>query len=237
MRIRAMIRSISWIRGGNAFWDWFVGQEQSDEANYQAAHSSSRQLEYARNSDSADAVIARAFSVDDDLLEDTEHSLDRVGKSRGQRFRDDLRNFLPELMGLRFGGPSKPHVPSGMTSPVSAGALEADVAATYRSSSYTASITGAPTTPYRVYGGKAGQLGPYWTRTKPSGPVQATMDSALNPAWGNSATTITVPKGVTICEGVAASQPITTGSRAVVGYLQGGGNQVYIPRVDRKWLR
>lgn len=90
------------------------------------------------------------------------------------------------------------------------------------------------TTLYRVYGGQAGKLGSYWTRTRPSGPLQSQLDSALNPAWGNSASsiaTIRVPSGTTIYEGTAASQPIAGG-----GSLLGGGSQVYIPRVDAAWL-
>ena len=87
---------------------------------------------------------------------------------------------------------------------------------------------------YRVYGGEAGPIGGYWSRTAPSGPMQAQMDSALNPAWGNLATdvsTIRVPAGTTIYEGAAAAQPLTGG-----GSLLGGGNQVFIPRVDSAWL-
>ena len=87
---------------------------------------------------------------------------------------------------------------------------------------------------YRVYGGEAGPIGGYWSRTAPSGPMQAKVDSALNPAWGNLATdvsTIRVPAGTTIYEGAAAAQPLTGG-----GSLLGGGNQVFIPRVDSAWL-
>ena len=39
-------------------------------------------------------------------------------------------------------------------------------------------------------------------------------------------TTIRVPKGQTIYEGFAAPQ----------GGLQGGGSQVFIPKVDPKWM-
>jgi hypothetical protein len=118
--------------------------------------------------------------------------------------------------------------------PMNPGPLADEVASTFRSSSYTMSELSEATTLYRVYGGKAGQLGSYWSRVKPSGPLQAQLDSALNPAWGNSATsvaTIRVPSGTTIYEGAAASQPIGGG-----GSLLGGGSQVYIPRVDSSWL-
>ena len=33
------------------------------------------------------------------------------------------------------------------------------------------------------------ELGPYWTRTKPLGPLQSQLDSALVPKWGNTAVT------------------------------------------------
>ena len=55
------------------------------------------------------------------------------------------------------------------------------------------------------------------------------MDSALNPAWGNTAknvATIRVPAGTTIYEGVVAPQ----------GNLLGGGSQVVIPKVNPNWL-
>lgn len=62
------------------------------------------------------------------------------------------------------------------------------------------------------------------------------MDLALNPDWGNTAqnvTTVIVPKGTTIYEGVASSQTINGGA----GQLLGGGNQVYVPGVDQSWIR
>lgn len=109
------------------------------------------------------------------------------------------------------------------------GPLGAKVAATFRGASYTQSVTKAPTTLYRSWGGKAGELGPYWTRTPPSGPLQSRIDSALLPQWGNTATNVTtirVPPGVTIFEGSAAQQ----------GGLVGGGSQVVIQNVDPSWI-
>lgn len=86
---------------------------------------------------------------------------------------------------------------------------------------------------YRAYGGNAAPLGRYWSRVSPLGPLQAQMDLALLPEWGNTATevaTIRVPAGTTIYEGVAAAQSngLTT--------LLGGANQVYIPQVDPNWM-
>ena len=118
--------------------------------------------------------------------------------------------------------------------PMNPGPLDDATAATFRSGSYTATITSEATTLYRVYGGNAGKLGPYWTRTKPSGPLQSQLDLALVPQWGNTAenvVSIQVPKGTVIYEGAAAPQLIG------VGQILGGGNQVYIPRVDPKWIK
>jgi len=109
------------------------------------------------------------------------------------------------------------------------GPLGADVAATFRGGSYTQTVLTDDTTYYRVYGGNAGPLGSYWTQTPPAGPLQSTIDSALNPAWGNTAgnvSTIVVPKGTTVYQGFAAPQ----------GGLLGGGSQVYIPKVNPTWL-
>jgi len=55
------------------------------------------------------------------------------------------------------------------------------------------------------------------------------------PEWGNTAqqvNAIRVPKGTRVYEGAAAPQVGTTGTRPK---LQGGDNQVYIPKVDPKW--
>jgi hypothetical protein len=118
---------------------------------------------------------------------------------------------------------------NGLTGP---GPL-ADVASTFRSSTYTQKVLDSDLVLYRVYGGKAGKLGPYWSRVEPAGPLQARIDTALLPEWGNAATktsAVRVPVGTTIFEGAVAPQ---SNSRL---FLPGGGNQVYIPRVDPKWL-
>ncbi|AUC87375.1 MAG TPA: hypothetical protein DCW74_13330 [Alteromonas australica] len=98
------------------------------------------------------------------------------------------------------------------------GPLDDAVAATFRGGSYTANTLSEATTLYRVYGGNAGKIGSYWTRTKPSGPLQSQLDSALAPQWGNSASKVVsmrVPKGTTIYEGAAASQ--STGVGQILG--------------------
>ena len=113
--------------------------------------------------------------------------------------------------------------------PMSAGPLPAAISNTFRSASYAEITLSEVTTLYRVYGGTAGQMGAFWTRTAPSGPLQSTIDLALNPQWGNTATKIAriqVPAGTTIFEGTAATQ----------GGLLGGGNQVFIRNVDPAWI-
>ena len=64
---------------------------------------------------------------------------------------------------------------------------------------------------------------------KPQGPLQSVVDSALDQNWGNTATnisTIKVPAGTTFYEGYASAQ----------GGLLGGGNQIYVEKVDVSWL-
>jgi filamentous hemagglutinin len=100
---------------------------------------------------------------------------------------------------------------------------------TFRGGSYTEMVTSETTTLYRVHGGAAGELGSYWTRTAPTGPLQSRIDGAILPEWGNTATgvsTIRVPAGTRIFDGFAAPQ----------GGLVGGGSQVIIQKVDPSWL-
>lgn len=137
------------------------------------------------------------------------------------------------------GSPAEGHDPRGLCfskggktvrfGPMNPGPLPVKVANTFRSATYNQVVLRDPATLYRVYGGKAGQVGSYWTRTPPAGPLQAKIDLALNPAWGNTATQVVkikVPAGTKLYEGIAAPQ----------GGLLGGGNQIYIPRVDPSWI-
>ena len=76
------------------------------------------------------------------------------------------------------------------------------------------------------YEGQKSSLSPF---SPPQGPLQAQMDLALKPQWGNTAQNVVqirVPAGTTIYEGFAAPQ----------GGLLGGGSQVYIPKVDPAWV-
>jgi filamentous hemagglutinin len=114
-------------------------------------------------------------------------------------------------------------------SPLNPGPLSAGIAGTFRGGSYTESVYQQTTRLYRVYGGRSGQLGSFWSRTPPTGPLRSQIDLALNPQWGNTASQVVridVPAGVRIYEGFAAPQ----------GGLVGGGSQVFVPNVNPAWI-
>jgi hypothetical protein len=114
-------------------------------------------------------------------------------------------------------------------SPVNPGPLSAGIASTFRGASYREVTYDQITTLYRVYGGRSGQLGSFWTSTPPTGALRSRIDLALNPQWGNTANQVVridVPAGVKMYEGYAASQ----------GGLVGGGTQVFIPQVNPLWI-
>ncbi len=124
---------------------------------------------------------------------------------------------LPGLGGIKY-------------SPIKPGPLIDDIANTFRSNTYTKSVTTKDITLYRVISEGGEKNGRYWSRTNPRGSLESTIDLALNPAWGNKATIVLkarIPKNTTIYEGIAAAQ----------GSLVGGGNQIYIPKVPMEWLR
>ena len=119
--------------------------------------------------------------------------------------------------------------PTKVYGPLNKGPLSNKIAQTFRSGTYKQVTTTKPTTLYRVIGPNNSPTGQYWTRVKPRGPVQAIIDSALDQQWGNIATyqvRMTVPAGTTFYEGVAAVQ------RGLVG----GGNQIFIPKVNPSWI-
>jgi filamentous hemagglutinin len=117
--------------------------------------------------------------------------------------------------------------------PLNRGPLPQAIANTFRGGSYAEVLTETPTILYRVYGGTAKELGGYWSRTPPAGPVQSIIDSALNPQWGNTAVNVVkieVPVGTKFYEGAAAAQ----------GGLVGGGSQVLFPKdvkIDSSWIK
>jgi hypothetical protein len=115
---------------------------------------------------------------------------------------------------------------------------EGTVADTFRSGSYMKVVTKEDVKLYRVHSSNRSPEGAYWSRTKPNGPFQATMDVALYPKFGNNASSwieITVPPGATLYEGAASPVTLRTGrSNIPTGELYGGGSQVYL--VDKKVL-
>jgi filamentous hemagglutinin len=120
-------------------------------------------------------------------------------------------------------------VTSSVYSPIKPGPLSAGVASTFRGASYREVTYDQATALYRVYGGKSGQLGSFWTATPPTGALRSRIDLALNPQWGNTASQVVridVPAGVKMYEGYAASQ----------AGLVGGGTQVFIPNVNPLWI-
>jgi hypothetical protein len=134
-----------------------------------------------------------------------------------------MRNTISGTDGTSVGARNANGGTGNNYNPANPGPLNNDIANTFRGGSYTQTVLTEDTTFYRVYGGNAGQVGSYMSRTPQNGTMQSQMDLALNPQWGNTATsvtTVTVPKGTIIYEGFAALQ----------GNLLGGGNQVYIPK-------
>lgn len=142
----------------------------------------------------------------------------------GSLTRIAVRGIASSAAAARSGAPNIVRYGPHMKGP-----LPESVANTFRGGSYAQKTLECEQTLWRVHGGKAGELGSYWSRTPPQGPLQVRMDLALKPEWGNTATSvsrITVPKGTVIFEGAAAPQ----------GNLLGGGSQVYIPNVNPLWL-
>ncbi len=125
-------------------------------------------------------------------------------------------------------------------SPINPGRLDEDIAKSFNGAVYTKKVLEEDTVMYRVYGGEAGKVGSFLSRTPQSGGLQSQLDLALNPAWGNSTENVIkviVPKGTTIYEGIAAPQNIYDSLGNVIGRLPGGGNQVYIPNVEAGWFQ
>ena len=111
--------------------------------------------------------------------------------------------------------------------PMNQGPLKPNIANSFRSSSYTQRISSGEYM-HRVHGGTANPTGSFLSRTPQYGGMQAQLDLALNPSWGNTATNVSkvyLPKGTVFFEGYAAPQAINGGN----GMLMGGGSQIYVP--------
>ena len=118
--------------------------------------------------------------------------------------------------------------------------ISREVAESFSGETFTKRVLTEDTVMYRVSGGNAKEVGAYMSMTPQGGRLQSQLDLALNPAWGNTTENVTkvvVPKGTTIYEGIAAPQNIYDSLGNVIGTLPGGGNQVYIPKVERGWFQ
>jgi len=119
---------------------------------------------------------------------------------------------------------------------------------TFRSGTYDEVVLAEDTVMYRVVTVDGKPNGGFWTREKPTGPLQSQLDSALLPEWkldpnvkGRQVTEpqathfveSIVPKGTVIYEGAAGHQ---VGSAFPESSLVGGGQQVYVPVVPLKWV-
>lgn len=85
---------------------------------------------------------------------------------------------------------------------------------------------------YRVYGGTASFNGHFYSFTPQYGGLQSQLDLALVPSWGNTCeycSSVTIPAGTIVYFGTVAPQPIYSDQGYIIGFLQGGGSQVYIP--------
>lgn len=98
------------------------------------------------------------------------------------------------------------------------------IADTFRSSTYYAYRSEFAMTLYRVQANpwNEGDCIPgFWTANRPASSIQAILDTALDPSWGNSGThwiELIVPAGTQIFEGLVAAQ------RGLVG----GGSQIFL---------
>ncbi len=105
------------------------------------------------------------------------------------------------------------------------------IADTFRSQTYLEVKLTEDLDLYRVYANETNKFKEYWSLTKPSGPLQITLDFALDPRFGNPPTNwvkIRVPKGNVVCEGLVSDIYLKSQSGKNIGQLLGGGSQVYI---------
>jgi Pre-toxin TG len=173
---------------------------------------------------------AARFENDFAHVAEKEISLSQVNREEIGSFLSQSENEATDLAGratnVRRFNPTTEEGPLSL--------LKSDntpVADTFRSSTYIQYNNVNPETVYRVQTNSypEGPVGRYWTRTKPEGPLQSTIDSALDSEYKNDAThwiEAQIPPGQTLYEGAAAAQ------RGLVG----GGDQIYIQNFNPDWI-
>ncbi len=93
---------------------------------------------------------------------------------------------------------------------------------------YKTVVTNEKVTLYRVFGGKADAGGAFASTNPAANRIQAKMDSALLPEWGNSRmyeAVIEVPKGQVLNVGKVAEQYTKSGAK-----LPGQADQILLPQ-------
>ncbi|MFC0232613.1 pre-toxin TG domain-containing protein [Vagococcus entomophilus] len=103
-----------------------------------------------------------------------------------------------------------------------------DIKNTYTDGQYRTVETLEEVKIYRTYGGRAKQTGGYGTTSPATTRIDAKIDTALLPEWGNSRQyeiEITIPKGQQLNIGKVAPQTTKTGT-----ILSGGADQILLPK-------
>ncbi|WP_234121346.1 hypothetical protein [Clostridium hydrogenum] len=107
---------------------------------------------------------------------------------------------------------------------------------TFTDSNYRTVITEEKIIVYRTFGGRADAGGSFVTTVPAESRIQAKIDTALLPSWGNSRmyeAVIEVPKGEILNIGKVAEQTTESGAKLV-----GGGDQVVLPlNWDLNWIK
>jgi len=108
--------------------------------------------------------------------------------------------------------------------------LSPEVINSFRGGSFAETTLRKPLVVYRLYGGKAKQLGAWFMLNRPSGRLLATIDYAIRPEWGNTLerlVAVQLSRGTKIFVGPAAPQ------RGLVG----GGVQAFVLQPVRpEWV-
>ena len=107
---------------------------------------------------------------------------------------------------------------------------------TFTDSNYRTVITEEKIVVYRTFGGRADAGGSFVTTVSAESRIQAKIDTALLPSWGNSRmyeAVIEVPKGEILNIGKVAEQTTESGAKLV-----GGIDQVVLPlNWDLNWIK